>query len=67
MEERLDRLEQEIVLLKRREKEVYLLSKWNNYSEQYKNKGIFVSPKDVHDEAVKKSEYGYVNFSIDDL
>ena len=67
MEERLDRLEREISLLKKRAAEVYLVSKYDNHSEQYDNIGIFVNPKDAYYEAVDKSEYGYVDFSMDSI
>ncbi len=67
MEERLDRLEREITLLKRREKEVYLVSKRHSYSERYDNIGLFTNPEDAHSKAVEISEYTCVDFLVTDL
>ena len=65
MEERLNRLEREVGLLKNREKEVYLISECGSYSRTYDNIGIFVNINDAYSEA--KDVFGYLDFSMEDL
>ena len=47
MEERITKLEYEVSLLKRREKEIYVLCEYDNYIENYKICGCFDNPDKV--------------------
>jgi len=47
MEERITKLEYEVSLLKRREKEIYVLCEYDNYQESYKISGCFDKPDTV--------------------
>lgn len=61
MEERLEKLEKDVELLKRREREVYVVSEYDSFRERFDIVGLFDSPEKAYDEAKDLFYDGYLN------
>ena len=61
MEERLEKLEKDVELLKRREREVYIVSEYDSFRERFDIVGLFDSSEKAYAEAKDLSYDGYLS------